>query len=105
MNNLTTLVKARKAINAKIAAAKKAIIFTNLKAGAVVTLKTIDRNEMVKTVTGTYVWNRYTNEYGDEKGWIEFTVRKVNKNTIVLKNGCTINKEYIRTVKNNPAVA
>jgi hypothetical protein len=124
MNNLTTLIKARKTINAKIAAARKAklkainskatakataakraTLLAKLKSGSVVTLKTINRNEMVKTVNGIVIWHRYRRENSDETGWNKFTVQTVYENSVVLNNGNVINKEYIRTIKNDPVIA
>ena len=124
MNNLTTLIKARKTINAKIAAARKAklkainskatakataakraTLLAKLKSGSVVTLKTINRNEMVKTVNGIGIWHRYMRENSDETGWNKFTVQTVYENSVVLNNGNVINKEYIRTIKNDPVIA
>ena len=124
MNNLTTLIKARKAINGKITAARKAklkainskatakataakrtTLLAKLKSGSVVTLKTINRNEMVKTVNGAVIWHRYRRENSDETGWNKFTVQTVYENSVVLNNGNVINKEYIRTIKNHPVIA
>ena len=133
MNNLTTLLKARKTINAKITAtrkaklkainsksttkataAKRATLLAKLKSGSVVTLKTINRNEMVKTVNGAVIWHRYRseNKNSDDAGWNKFTVQTVYENSVVLKNGSilfpifyTIDKKYIRTIKNHPVIA
>jgi hypothetical protein len=120
MNNLTTLIKARKTINAKIAAARKAklkainskataakraTLLAKLKSGSVVTLKTINRNEMVKTVNGIVIWHRYRRENSDETGWNKFTVQTVYENSVVLNNGNVIDKKYIRTIKNDPVIA
>jgi len=133
MNNLTTLLKARKTINAKITAARKAklkainskattkataakraTLLAKLKSGSVVTLKTINRNEMVKTVNGAVIWHRYRseNKNSDDAGWNKFTVQTVYENSVVLKNGSilfpifyTIDKKYIRTIKNHPVIA
>ena len=133
MNNLTALLKALKAINGKISAvrkaklkainskatakataAKRATLLAKLKSGSVVTLKTISPNEMVKTVDGAVIWHRYRseNKNSNEAGWNKFTVETVYENSVVLKNGSTlfpifytINKEYIRTIKNDPVIA
>lgn len=133
MNNLTALLKARKAINGKISAvrkaklkainfkatakataAKRATLLAKLKSGSVVTLKTISPNEMVKTVDGAVIWHRYRseNKNSNEAGWNKFTVETVYENSVVLKNGSdlfpifyTINKEYIRTVNNDLVIA
>ena len=137
MNNLTTLLKARKTINAKITAARKAklkainskattkattkataakraTLLAKLKSGSVVTLKTINRTEMVKTVNGAVIWHRYRseNKNSDDAGWNKFTVQTVYENRVVLKNGSilfpifyTIDKKYIRTIKNHPVIA
>lgn len=129
MNNLTTLLKARKTISAKITAARKAklkainskattkataakraTLLAKLKSGSVVTLKIINRNEMVKTVNGTPIWHRCFMHMHFE--WCKFTVRAVYKNSVALKNGSilfpifyTIDKKYIRTIKNHPLIA
>ena len=99
---LLKALKARKALDAKIAALKRAETLANLNVGAIVTLKAIKEYEMVKTIDGDYIDRRHMNEYGDEKGFINFTVLKVNKNTVTIKDEdgrYTVKKDYIRTAK------
>jgi hypothetical protein len=111
-NNLTNLLKARKNLDAKIAAAK-ATALKNIKVGDLVTIKNhtyITGKD--KDDVQDWVENRYTDAHYNQYGYIKFKVVGVNEKTIrifPMKNGgneqCkyTVPHTAIRTWVKKPA--
>jgi hypothetical protein len=81
--NLAKLIKARNALNAKIAAIKKAELVKAIEVGAVVTIK-----DHINDIKGNWVENRHTDCYYNTYDRTEFKVLKVNKagGTATIKN-------------------
>ena len=100
--NINALTKARNALNAKIAAIKKAELVNAIKVGAVVTVK-----DHTNDIKGNWVENRHTDCYYNTYDHREFRVIAVNKanDTVTIKNRypgkCTVRINAIHKVVHN----